>query len=74
MVPAPDAAWEEARANAARDRYGRRLARLDRDRATRAAARAQRAPASRHGPEAKRAAIAAALERARARRAAYSKR
>jgi electron transport complex protein RnfB len=74
LVPAADTTWDAARADAARDRYRRRLARLDRDRTTRAAARAQRAPASRHGPEAKRAAIAAALERARARRAAYGKR
>jgi electron transport complex protein RnfB len=74
MVPARDAAWDEARADAARERYGRRLTRLDRDRAARAATRAQRALASRHGPDAKRAAIAAALERARARRAAYGKR
>jgi electron transport complex protein RnfB len=74
LVPAPDPAWDEARADAARERYGRRLTRLDRDRATRAAARAPRATALRHGPEAKRAAIAAALERARARRAAHGKR
>jgi len=74
MVPAPDAAWDEARADAARHRYGRRLNRVDRDRMTRAATRAQRATASRHGPEARRAAIAAALERARARRAAHGKR
>lgn len=74
MVPAPDATWDEARANAARDRYLRRLVRFDRQPAPRAATRAQRAPASRHGPEAKRAAIAAAMERARARRAAYGKR
>jgi len=74
MVPAADAAWGEARADAARDRYQRRLERLDRDRAARAAARSRRAPASRHGPDARRAAIAAALERARARRAAHGKR
>jgi electron transport complex protein RnfB len=74
LIPAPDPAWDEARADAARERYGRRLKRLDRDRAARAAARAQRAPGSRHGPEAKRAAIAAALERARARRTAHGKR
>ena len=74
MVPAADAAWDEPRASAARDRYRRKLTRFDRDRATRAAARAQRAPALRHGPQARRAAIAAALERARARRAAHGKR
>jgi Na+-translocating ferredoxin:NAD+ oxidoreductase subunit B len=74
MVPAADAAWDEPRASAARDRYRRKLTRLDRERTASAAARAQRASASRHGPEAKRAAIAAALERARARRAAHGKR
>jgi electron transport complex protein RnfB len=70
MAPAADTLWDRPRADAARSRYVRRLARLDR----RKAARAQRAPASRHGPEAKRAAIEAAFERARARRAAQGKR
>jgi electron transport complex protein RnfB len=67
MVPAADGIWDRARADAARDRYRRRADRLVRDEATRAARRAQRGT-PRHGPAAKRAAIAAALERARARR------
>jgi electron transport complex protein RnfB len=58
MVPAPDAAWDQGRADAARDRYERRQARLAR----------RRALAS---PQAKRAAVEAALARARARRAAH---
>jgi electron transport complex protein RnfB len=74
MIPAPDPAWDQVRADAARDRYRKRLARLERDKAARAAARAQRAAGARHGPEARRAAIAAAVERARARRAAHGKR
>jgi Na+-translocating ferredoxin:NAD+ oxidoreductase subunit B len=74
VVPAADPAWDRPRADTARDRYLRRIARLDRDKAARAAARAQRTAASRHGPAAKRAAIEAALERARARRAAHGKR
>jgi electron transport complex protein RnfB len=74
MLPAPDPAWDQVRADAARDRYRKRLARLERDKAARAAARAQRAAGARHGPEARRAAIAAAVERARARRAAHGKR
>src|SRR5262245_428181 len=74
MVPAADPAWDEARANAARYRYERRLARLARAKALRAAARTQRGAGPRHGPEARRAAIDAALERARARRAAHGKR
>jgi len=74
MAPAADARWDGARADAARDRYQRRLARLARDGAARAAARAERTAASRHGPAARRAAIAAALERARSRRAADRKR
>jgi len=74
MVPAVDPAWDRERADAARNRYERRLARLGRDRAARAAARAQRSATARHGPEARRAAIEAALERARARRAAHGKR
>jgi electron transport complex protein RnfB len=74
MVPAADASWTRDLADAARDRYRRRVARLARDKAARAAARAQRGASSRHGPAAKRAAIEAALERARARRAADRKR
>jgi electron transport complex protein RnfB len=74
MVPATDGIWDRARADAARDRYRRRAARLARDQAARAARRAQRGATPRHGPAAKRAAIAAALERARARRAADRKR
>jgi electron transport complex protein RnfB len=58
MAPATgaDAVWDEARAAAARDREARRRARLGR----------RRALAS---PQAKQAAVAAALLRARARRA-----
>ena len=74
MVPATGPAWDDAHADTARRRYERRLVRLERDKAARAAARAQRGPGSRHGPEARRAAIEAALERARARRAACGKR
>jgi electron transport complex protein RnfB len=74
MVPAADPVWDRARADGARHRHERRLTRLERDRALRAAVRAQRGAASRHGPEARRAAVDAALERARARRAAYGKR
>src|SRR5512134_1771645 len=37
MVPAADPAWDRLRADAARDRYLRRIARLDRDKAARAA-------------------------------------
>jgi electron transport complex protein RnfB len=74
MVSAADLAWDATHADAARHRYERRLTRLERDKAARTAARAQRGSASRHGPEARRAAIDAAFERARARRAAYGKR
>ena len=74
MVPATGPVWDDAHADAARRRYEHRLARLERDKAARAAVRAQRGAASRHGPAARRAAIEAALERARARRAADGKR
>ena len=74
MVAAPEVARDEPLAAAARRRYERRLARLERDRAARVAARAPRGTASAHGFEAKHAAIDAALERARARRAAFGKR
>jgi electron transport complex protein RnfB len=67
MVPArSDDIWDAARADAARRRYQRRGARLERERRERSA-RAKRAePPS----EKKRAIIAAAIERARAKRAA----
>jgi len=75
MVPASgdDALWDSARANAARERFERRRLRLEREREERAERVAQRAlQAKRSDPaaEKKRATIAAAIERARARRAA----
>jgi electron transport complex protein RnfB len=74
MVPAADPTWDDERADAARTRHERRAARLEREKAARALTRAQRGAAPRHTAQAKRAAIDAALERARARRAAYGKR
>ena len=76
MVPAAgtDAAWDASRADAARERCDRRQARLARDRGERAVRLAARAPRAVASPAAKRAAIDAALERARARRAAHAKR
>ena len=76
MVPATgaDAAWDERRADAARERYERRQARLGRrqaERTARPAARAARSGAGPASPQAKRAAIEAALARARAKRAAH---
>jgi electron transport complex protein RnfB len=75
MVPAAgdDRAWGQARADAARTRFERRAARLAREREGRAERLAQRVLRGRpSGPEAekKRAIIAAAIERARARRTA----
>jgi electron transport complex protein RnfB len=69
MVPATgdDAIWDERRADAARERYERRQARR---------ALAERASGTGAGlatPEAKRAAVAAALERARSKRAAHAR-
>jgi electron transport complex protein RnfB len=69
-----DAAWSPARADAARKRYERRQARLARDRAERAERLAALAPRDAASPAAKRAAIDAALDRARAKRAAHAKR
>jgi len=74
MLPAQgdDALWDEARGNAARERFERRaerLARETKERAARLAAQALKAKED-PGAERKRAIIQAALERARARRAA----
>jgi electron transport complex protein RnfB len=68
MVPATgaDAIWDDARAAAARERSERRRARLARERIQRVAARST--------AKAKRDAVQAALERARARRAAHVER
>jgi electron transport complex protein RnfB len=78
MVPATgaDAVWDEHRADAARRRYERRRARLGRRQAERTARLAAREPRAGAGgslasAEAKRAAVEAALERARAKRAAH---
>jgi electron transport complex protein RnfB len=75
MIPAEgeDAIWDRTRADAARARFERRGFRLARDRKERAEHLAQRAlRAKRADPaaEKKRAIIAAAIERARAKRAA----
>ena len=66
MVPAQaeDAVWDLARADAARERFEGRAARLERERKERAL-RARRADP---GAEKKRAIVQAAIERARARR------
>lgn len=71
-----DAIWGGGRADAARDRYERRQARLGRRQAARNARRATRAARPGAGgnlasPQAKRAAVEAALARARAKRAAH---
>jgi H+/Na+-translocating ferredoxin:NAD+ oxidoreductase subunit B len=74
MVPAQgdDAVWDEARGNAARERFERRAARLARETRERAARLGERALEAKEDPgaEKKRAIIQAAVERARARRAA----
>ncbi len=74
MVPAigADALWDQPRTNAARERFELRGARLERERKERAERLAQRALQARGDPEAekKRAVIQAAIERARAKRAA----
>ena len=74
MVPATgaDAIWDRTRADAARERFELRGARLERERRERAERLAQRALQARGHPEAgkKRAVIQAAIERARAKRAA----
>ncbi len=71
MEPAA-AAWTRERADAARIRHQRRGVRLERDKRERAARLAPTRTASTGTEDAKRAAIRAALERARARRAAAS--
>jgi len=72
MVPAvgADANWDDAQANAARERFQRRKRRLERERAERAERLAARASKAKADPDAekKRAVIRAAIERARARR------
>jgi len=79
MVPAigEDALWDRPRADAARERFELRGARLERERSERAERLAQRALKARQSdPEAekKRAIIQAAIERARAKRAAVTPR
>src|SRR5215470_2430858 len=70
MVPAvgADANWNHVRADAARERYERRSVRLARNKAVRGKRAVQPSVVPLASPEVKRAAIAAALERARARR------
>jgi electron transport complex protein RnfB len=72
MVPATgaDATWDRARADAARERFERRSARLERERRERAERLAARALKAKMDPDAekKRAIVQAAIERARARR------
>jgi electron transport complex protein RnfB len=73
LVPATGvhAGWDARRADAARERYERRRTRLARRRSDPAArAGSSRSARSLASPQAKRAAVAAALARARARRAA----
>ena len=74
MAPATgaDAIWDRVRADAARERFELRGARLERERRERAERLAQRALQARSDPEGekKRAVIQAAIERARAKRAA----
>jgi len=79
MVPAigANAPWDRPRADAARERFELRLARLERERSERAERLAQRAlNANLSDPEAekKRAIIQGAIERARAKRAAVTPR
>ncbi len=72
MVPATlaDATWDRPRADAARERFERRSARLERERRERAERLAARALRAKEDPDAekKRAIIQAAIERARERR------
>ena len=72
MIPAigEDANWDRDRANAARARLHRRLARFERDKTERAARLGRPAIATVTTAETKQAFVRAALERARARRAA----
>jgi electron transport complex protein RnfB len=73
MLPATgaDATWDQRRADAARERFDLRAARMERERNERAERLARRALREKTDPEAekKRAIIRAAIERARARRA-----
>ena len=77
MVPAAgtDALWDQPRANAARERFELRRARLERERAERTGRLAARALKAKMDPDAekKRAIIQAAIERARARRNAIGR-
>jgi len=72
MAPATgaDATWDRARADASRERFERRSARLERKRRERAERLAARALKAKKDPDAekKRAIVQAAIERARARR------
>ena len=72
MIPAmgEDANWDRDRANAARARLHRRRARLERDKTERAARLTRPAGAATTSTDAKQAFVRAAMERARARRAA----
>ena len=73
MLPAADAVWDAPRAEAARRRFKARQARLVRDKAQRSERPAQRADSRQADADAaKRAVIQAAIERARARRAAMN--
>jgi electron transport complex protein RnfB len=78
MVPAvgEDAVWDRARADAARARHEARNDRLARERREREERLARQAAAAKSAPDAdaKRAAIQAAIERARAKRAAVTPR
>jgi Na+-translocating ferredoxin:NAD+ oxidoreductase subunit B len=79
MIPATgaEAIWDRVRADAARERFEQRNLRLERERGERTERLAQRAlEASPSGPQAqkKRAVIQAAIERARAKRAAVTPR
>ncbi|HLU77837.1 MAG TPA: RnfABCDGE type electron transport complex subunit B [Burkholderiales bacterium] len=69
MIPAANA-WDRAAADAARNRFYRRRARLERDRAAREARRNRAVAAQDDEAQARQAFIRAAMERARARRAA----
>jgi electron transport complex protein RnfB len=70
-----EAIWDPVRADAARERFERRNLRLERERAERAERLAQRAlKAGRSDPQTRRAVIQAAIERARAKRAAVTPR
>jgi electron transport complex protein RnfB len=69
MLPAKEEdVWDAVRADAARERFERRSSRLERERRERTERLAVRARMAKPGAEKKRAIIAAAIERARARR------